>query len=204
MEIQYTKEKIIFNKELRSIDEFVSSFLRYLDKNKIKYVLISGYSALFFGRERNTEDIDLFVEDLNERKFLEFWKDVSKEFECLNAKSAEGAYLIFTSERIALRFHKQGSFIPNIEFKPLKSHIDRYTLEQRIEIECNGKILYFSRPEIQIPYKIFLGSEKDIEDARFLYKLLKNYLNMDDLKEMLATLGIKNNKFEILMGEKLE
>ncbi|MDO8553191.1 MAG: hypothetical protein Q7S22_00145 [Candidatus Micrarchaeota archaeon] len=203
MEMNYTSKKIIFNKELRAIDEFVFSFISYLDKAKIKYVIISGYVGLFFGRNRNTEDIDLFVEDLNFERFAEFWNLISSEFDCLNATEPKYAYDSLANE-VALRFHKKDSFIPNIEFKPLKTDIDRYSLEKRVEIVCNSKRLYFSPLELQIAFKLELGSEKDEEDARFLYKVFKEHLNKPLLSEMLEKLNVSNKKFEMIIGEKLE
>ena len=43
---------------------------------------------------------------------------------------------------------------------------------------------------LQIPYKLFLGSEKDIEDARFLFKLFEDKLNIGLLKMFLINLKI--------------
>ncbi len=203
MEIKYTPKKIVFNKELRAIDQFVFSFVPYLEKAQIKYVLISGYVVLFFGRDRSTEDVDLFVEDPTYEKFLAFWGLVSEEFSCMNAQNPKSAYDLFTSGA-ALRFHKKESFIPNIEFKPLKTMLDRYSLEKRIEVECNGQIIYLSPLELQVAFKLWLGSEKDEEDARFLYKLIKEDLSKSLLKEMLEKLGVSNKKFESIIGEKLE
>ena len=203
MEFTFTPEKIHLDKELRSLDEFVLSFIRYLDETGIQYVIISGYVILFFGRERNTEDVDLFVENLSREKFSGFWKSLTPEFECLNATNPDSAFDMF-SEGIALRFHKKGSFIPNIEFKPMKNPLDVYSLENRVKVECNGKTLYFSPLELQVAFKIELGSEKDIEDARFLYKLFKDYLDKKLLKEMLAKLYISNNQFEKVIGETFE
>jgi predicted nucleotidyltransferase len=48
-------------------------------------VVTSGYVAILFGRARATEDIDILVKDVDEEKFKEFWKEVTKHFWCLNA-----------------------------------------------------------------------------------------------------------------------
>ena len=143
------------------------------------------------------------MENLAREKFSGLWKSLTPEFECLNATNPDSAFDMF-SEGIALRFHKKGSFIPNIEFKPMKNPLDVYSLENRVKVECNGKTLYFSPLELQVAFKIELGSEKDIEDARFLYKLFKDYLDKKLLKEMLAKLYISNNQFEKVIGETFE
>lgn len=43
MELEYTSEGIIFNKELNELDEFVLKFTSILDEQGIRYCLISGY-----------------------------------------------------------------------------------------------------------------------------------------------------------------
>ena len=49
----------------------------------IRYVIISGYIAILFGRSRNTEDVDLFIEKIDEKKMSEWWGALEKEgFEC--------------------------------------------------------------------------------------------------------------------------
>ena len=50
--------------------------------------------------------------------------------------------------------------------------------------------MFISQIELQIPFKLFLGSEKDIEDAKYLYSLLKDKLNMELLNEFNRKLKI--------------
>jgi len=85
---------------------------------------------------------------------------------------------------------KKGSIIPNIELKFVKNDLDRYSLDHRKRVTLSDKSLFLSPLELQIPYKLFLGSEKDIEDARFLFKLFK-----DNLDNLLLKLFRKRDKF---------
>lgn len=39
---------------------------------KKRYVLISGYVSILFGRNRSSEDIDMIVEKLDYEKFKEY------------------------------------------------------------------------------------------------------------------------------------
>lgn len=52
-------------------------------------------------------------------------------------------------------------------------------------------VLFVSPLELQIPFKLFLGSEKDIEDAKHLYNLFK-----DNLDEKLLFEFIRKFKIE--------
>lgn len=50
----------------------------------------------------------------------------------------------------------------------------------------NGKEILISPLEQQISYKLYLGSDKDIQDAKYLFELFKDKLNMGEI--------IKTNK----------
>lgn len=71
MEIKVSKNRIKLNKELNDLDTFVIDFVKILDKSKIKYVLVSGYVSILFGRSRSSEDIDIIVKKKCQR--IDFW-----------------------------------------------------------------------------------------------------------------------------------
>jgi hypothetical protein len=51
---------------------------------------------------------------------------------------------------------------------------------------------------MQIAFKLKLGSEKDFEDARHLYKMFKEHLNINKLKSHISELGVKKEVEEAL------
>ena len=53
-------------------------------------------------------------------------------------------------------------------------------------------MLFISRIEIQIPFKLFLGSEKDLEDARYLYEIFKDKIDTDLMREFNRKLNIED------------
>jgi len=86
---------------------------------------------------------------------------------------------------LAIRFAKKDEVIPNIELKfPIKD-VDKGTLENRLKVTCNKNDIYISPIELQIAYKSFLSSEKDIEDAEYLYIIFKEKLNNEILQYFL-------------------
>ena len=99
------------------------------------------------------------------------------------------AYENYLLKDTSIRFAKKETFIPNMEFKFPKFDIDKWTLKERKTVLINKYEIYISPLEIQIPYKLFLGSEKDIEDAKFLYNLFKDNMDIGIFKEF-------NNKFK--------
>lgn len=200
MEIEFKEDKIIFDRELSLLDSFVLSFTEHLATNNIKYVIVSGYVAILFGRSRISEDVDILIEHISFEKFLEFWSGIEQGYECLNTGNSYEAYNDYLENHHAIRIAKKGSFIPNIELKFVKNDLDRYSLEHRRHVKIADRSLYLSPLELQIPYKLFLGSEKDIEDARFLFKLFKDNLDIVLLKMFLTKLKVPDDHAEKYLG----
>jgi hypothetical protein len=200
MEIKYTKEKIILEKELNNLDKFILDFVLVLNELNIKYVLVSGYVSILFGRSRSSEDIDIIIERLERNKFRELWNKLYKKFECLNTENSDDAYNNYLISGSAIRFSEKNNFIPNIEVKFPKIELDFWTLKQRKEVILNKNKLFISPLELQIPFKLFLGkegNEKDIEDAKYLYELFKDKLDLNLLQEFNRKLKIEEvfNKY---------
>ncbi|HLC67193.1 MAG TPA: hypothetical protein VJK52_06155 [Candidatus Nanoarchaeia archaeon] len=190
MEFHFKGGKISLQKELNSLDSFVFDFCSLLDKENIKYVIVSGYVAILFGRSRSSEDIDLIVERISKERFRKLWEVLVKNFECLNTTNAVEAYAEYLLNGVAVRFARMGEFIPNMEFKFPKGELDQWTLQNRQYVEVLERTLPISRMELQITFKLFLGSEKDIEDARFLYRLFRENLDSELFEGFLHKLKI--------------
>ena len=68
MEIEYLENGFKFEKELNQLDEFTIEFCSILNELKLNYVVVSGYIAILFGRNRASEDIDIIVEKMDFKK----------------------------------------------------------------------------------------------------------------------------------------
>lgn len=179
MELIFTQEGIRLDKELNDLDHLALDFIALLNKHKVRYVLISGYVAILLGRSRGSEDIDFFIEPQEEKHFQAWWQDVSREFECINTSSEHEAFHEYLQKETAIRFARGGQFIPNVEVKYPKGSLEQWSLNHAQRVMLNGQAIMISRLESQIPFKLVLGSEKDIEDARYLYQLCKEHLEKD-------------------------
>jgi len=195
MEFDYSKDKIVIrDKAISALDKFALEFIESLSKYA-NYVVVSGYVAILFGRNRNSEDIDIFVEKIDFDRFRKFWIEISKNFECINARDVKTAYEEYLSSGISLRFSKKKTFIPNIELKFPKIEIDYWSLSERKKVLLNDHQLFIAPLELQIPFKLFLGSEKDIEDAKYLYGIFKDKINLvllHDFNRKFKTLDLFN------------
>lgn len=196
MEIEYS-ETIKFERELSKLDKFVIEFTKILNKHNIKYVLVSGYVSILFGRNRTSEDVDLIVEKINFRKFKELWNELYVKFECLNTENIKQAYEEYLLNNISIRFSMKKIYVPNMEIKFPKTDLDKWTVEYKKEVKVNNNLLFISPIELQIAFKLFLGSKKDIEDAHYLYRIFKDKINQKLFKRFNRQLNIEGvfNKY---------
>jgi len=184
------------------LDKLVLRFVGTIDFN---YVIISGYIAILFGRSRNTEDVDIFIDHISSHKFLEFYKKLEKQdFYILDAEDAEDAYDRL-KEGLSVRFAEKNTTEPNFELKFPKRDTDFYSIEHRIRVIISNKHEVMISPiELQIAYKLYLGSEKDELDARHLYGLFKNNINKKLLKDFMSNLKVKENYSKEVLGERID
>ena len=198
MKFTYTGDTIsIKDKVLTDLDEFVFDFLHVLDKYCM-YVIISGYLPIFFGRSRGTEDVDVFIDHIDEQTFIRFYNELVKEnYYFLNPEDEHGLYEMLT-ENLGIRAAKKESIIPNIEMKFTKDDIDRFTMENRMEVHVANTNRFFIAPlEVEIPYKLYLGSEKDIEDAVYLWEIFQKYINKKLIHRFMKELYVSCEQYGI-------
>ena len=195
MEYNVEKREIsLKDKVLNDLDKFVLNFVKILTKYT-DYVVVSGYVSILLGRSRATEDIDLLVPKIEKANFEKLWAEIIKQgFECINTYESNKAFDMLNEH--AIRFFKEIP-VPNIEFKQIKNDIDKYSFQNRLKVVLSGGIVYISPIEEQIAYKLFLGSEKDLEDAKHLYSLFKEKLNKEELSYFVNKLNVEE-EFKII------
>ena len=199
MEIKVKAGEIILDgKILNDLDKDVLEFVRII---KGRYVIISGYVAIVFGRPRTTEDVDIFVEMKNFKEFDEFYgKMIKNGYYCMSNGSAEELYGQF-GEGLPLRIAKEDIVFPNFEIKRPMSDSAKIAIGKRKKLSFDSHSLFISPPELQIAYKLYLGGDKDYEDARFLYMTLKAYLDRKELKDLIGKLKISTKVVKKVLGD---
>lgn len=197
MEINISDDTIKLKKETNIIDEFVIDTCKILVKH-FNYVIVSGYLSILFGKIRGTEDIDVFIEKIDFQTFKKFYDELTqKGYEIFNAKSGKDAYDMLT-KKIAPRIAKKDEFIPNVELQFPKDNWGLRSIKEKIKIELNEDEFFISSIEMNIAFKIYLGSRKDIDDACHLYLLFKklNHLDVGKIKEICSQLGVSSDILE--------
>lgn len=197
MELKYEDGEIIIeNKVITAIDELVFDFTRILE-NHMSYVIVSGYVGILFGRARGTEDIDTIIKYIDKSLFDSLYQDLREEgYYFLNPEDVYGLYEML-EEGLAVRIAKEDTIIPNIELKFVKDDFDKYTIDNRLKVAMNKKNVFISPIELQIPYKLYLGSEKDIEDAVYLWDIFKERVNNDLLRKFMEELNVNGERYGI-------
>jgi len=157
----------------RELDE--AEFVRCLG---LRYVIVSGYVAILLGRARSTDDIDIIVEAVSGSEIA------ARVGKCGFKPLSLSASLDEEFRDASVRFYKPPQILPNFEVKPPRSFYQRYALENRVEAHVGGAVFYVSPLELQIVYKLWLGSDKDLEDAVYLYRFgkIKGLLSEELLK----------------------
>ena len=100
-------------------------------------------------------------------------------------------------DRLAVRIARAGGIIPNIEMKFKKDDFDRYAMSRAKTVQFDDIQFFISPIELQIPYKLYLGSDKDIEDAVHLWMLFSEALDGDLLRSFMERLHVRGEEYGI-------
>jgi len=112
-----------------------------------------------------------------------------QDFDCIITSDPDDAYNYLT-ENTAIRFAEKGQFEPNMEIKFVYYDTDFYSIENSIDVVCKNHIIRMGPFDIQIAYKLYMGSDKDIEDALYLYKVLREAIDIKKLNVFLLKLRV--------------
>lgn len=189
IQMKFTNSTIEIDRDLSDLDRFALDFIKILEKHT-NYAVVSGYVAILLGRSRASEDIDVIIPKIDFSTFQSLINDLKhNDFYCLNAEEDKDIFEYLT-EDLAVRFAKKDMIIPNIEMKWAKNKFDEIALEKTITVKLAEKSLCVSHLELQIAFKeIVLKSPKDLEDARHMREVAKDYLDnklIQKYKEMLS------------------
>jgi hypothetical protein len=163
--MEYDGDRLVIEKEsLSNLDELVLSFVEVLDDEGVEYVLVAGYAAILLGRSRATEDVDVIIERLDEPR-ADALADALVEAGFWGVEESLDAMFDRFSEEPATRVAPRGEAIPNFEVKPPRTDYDRRSLRDAVDAEFAGHEVRISPLELQVAFKLYLGSQTDFEDA---------------------------------------
>lgn len=180
------------DREPNDLDELAILFSSLLDEVGIGHVFISGYVAILTGRARATEDIDVLLA-----------RTTSDEIDRLVTKLEDnglwGPAMPLDSMAEMLEDNiwvaRDGEMVPHLEAKFVSDEYDRASLENRITAKLTSvnAELPIGPLELQIAYKLYLGTPKDFEDALHLHSLFEESLSTPALERWVTNLGVEGD-----------
>lgn len=188
--MRFEDEAIIIEKDPNDLDELVLDVTSVLDDLEIEYAVVSGYFAVLLGRSRATEDIDVIVDSFSQETAEELATCLREAGYWGSAMPLDSLYQML-SEGSVVRVAEDGHRVPNVELKFPSDEYDRASLENTISVRLNDRELQAGELELQIAYKLYLGSEKDLEDALYVYKLTEQTINTQKLEEYARRLDVE-------------
>jgi hypothetical protein len=191
--IQQGKTLVIQGRRLTELDLFVCRALDIVT-SYTNYVIVSGYVAILFGRTRSTEHVDLLIPVCDISTFLHLHDEfIGRGYEFLNAEDGYGMHSILISGS-GIRVSEKDAFIPNIEIKFTRNESDAYSFKNRIPLIMNDRTFWIGPLEMQIAYKFWLGSEKDIEDAIFIREISRDFIDEELLEDFYSSFGVNDDR----------
>ena len=186
--MEFSEGSLVIGKELTELDKKVLRFVGELERLDIDYVIVSGYVAILAGRSRGTEDIDFLIDEasVTPGKFEELLQD----YWCIDT-SKEGI-IDKLDDDLSIRLAEIDEVIPNFELFYPTSRWDDEALEDKLEAKLGEESLFISPLELQIAYKLYLGAEKDIEDALHLFTVFQEDLDMEKLEKYIGQMGVED------------
>lgn len=170
--------------DMNILKSFCEDFCAIVEKH-CRYIIVSGYLAIATGRSRATQDIDMILERINEKKFSALHNNlVQNGFVCIQGDTAHELYE-YLSDKTSIRYVYKDTFLPEMEVKLAKDIIDDIQLAGRMKIPLTDVNVYFGSIEMNIAFKEeYLKSEKDIEDAKHLRIVFKEEIDEEKILKL--------------------
>ena len=121
---------------------------------------------------------------------------LAQGFYFLNSDDISEIYSMLR-DRLAVRIAEGERIIPNIEMKFKKDDFDRYAMAMARTVRFDDIRFCISPIELQIPYKLYLASDKDIEDAVYLWVLFRDMLDGDLMRSFMERLRVRGEPYGI-------
>lgn len=187
--IRLSDDQLHVGREPNDLDDLAIEFSAILADLEIEHVFVAGYLAILTGRTRMTEDIDVIVEPLTE-------SEVASLVEALDANDFWGPAMPLdemygnldagTNSWVA----PDGQTTPHLEVKFPTDEYDEASLKNAIDAHVGDAVLPIGPLELQIAYKLRLGTRTDFEDAAHLYALFRESLRTTRLETWVEKLEV--------------
>lgn len=190
--VELREGRLVVDREPNRLDDLAISFSAILEDLAIDHVFVSGYVSILAGRARSTEDIDALLEHLDsatasalvDRLTEDGYWGPAMPLASLPAMLDRGDPIwVAPGEQVT----------PHIEAKPVRDEFDRGSLSGRVPAQIGDRTIPIGPLELQIAYKLSLGSRRDLEDAVHLYTIFEEDLDSARLEQWVEKLGVRED-----------
>jgi len=189
--MEFTDDEIRIDKPPSDLDRLVLDVADILDDVGITYSIVSGYIAVLFGRSRATVDIDVITERFDESTAETLASRLRGAGYWRSAMPLDDLYETMADD-LPVRIAEDGHRVPNVELKFDADEYDRASLDDAITVRLRGEPLRDVSIELQIAYKLDMGTPKDYEDALYLYEVAGQNLTSSELERYVTKLGVED------------
>ena len=188
--IELRDETLSVDRALNQLDELAIAFSDILDQVGIEHVYIAGYVSILAGRARSTEDVDVLIEPIDEATADTLTTHLEAENFWGPAMPLSSLYsMLENGDPVWVAPTDQ--ITPHLEVKTVRDEFDQASLSQAITAQIGSKSIPIGPLELQIAYKLYLGAQKDIEDAVHLYTLFEETLSAARLERWAQRLDVE-------------
>lgn len=189
--IELRNGTLVVEREPNQLDELAIGFTKVFDQFDIQHVYIAGYVSILAGRARSTEDVDVLIERIDEKTADELAATLDEAGFWGPAMPLTSMYeMLDTGDNIWVAPEDQ--ITPHLEVKFARDEFDRASLDNAITARIGDEPVSIGPLELQIAYKLYLGAQKDIEDAVHLYTLFEESLSVSRLEEWVTQLDVED------------
>lgn len=189
--MEFTDDEIRIDKPPSDLDRLVLDVADILHDVGITYSVVSGYIAVLFGRSRATEDIDVITERFDESTAERLASRLRDAGYWGSAMPLDDLYETMADD-LPARIAEDGHRVPNVELKFAADEYDRASLDNAITVRLQGEAIRVGSIELQIAYKLDMGTPKDYEDALYLYEVAGENLTSSELERYVTKLGVED------------
>ncbi|MBP1922158.1 hypothetical protein J2751_001164 [Halorubrum alkaliphilum] len=189
--VELTDRGLVVDREPNRLDELAIGFSETLSGLDIDHAFVAGYVAILAGRSRSTEDIDVFIERCSAERIDELVAELKKEgYWGPEMPLSETYGNLSTGTNIWVA--PDGEMTPHLEVKFPSDEFDDASLANTVDAHVGGHTIPIGPLELQIAYKLSLGSRTDLEDAAHLYTLFGETLSRPRLEVWVERLDVED------------
>jgi len=189
--IELRNDTLVVDREPNELDELAIAFSAVLDRCDIEHVYIAGYVSILTGRARSTEDVDVLIERIDEDAADTLVSELYDAGFWGPAMPLSSLYeMLSNGDNIWVAPDDQ--ITPHLEVKFARDEFDTASLNNAITARIDGETIPIGSLELQVAYKLYLGTQKDVEDAVHLYTLFEETLSESRLEIWVTRLGVED------------